>query len=915
MNTPRSLCPSLALACLAAVQSARAAEAEVSFSREILPILTEQCFDCHGPDEKDRKAKLRLDVAEAALGKGESGEIAIVPGHSARSELMRRISSTDREEVMPPPKTKRKLTASQIATIQRWIDQGARWGKHWSFEPPTRPALPAAGGGGNPIDRFLQARLEKEGLAPAPEAPKETLLRRVYVDLIGLPPTRAHLHEFLTDTAPDAYERVVERLLNDPRHGERWGRHFMDIWRYSDWYGRRQVPDVWNSAPQVWRWRDWIVRSLNGDKGYDRMIAEMLAADEVAPEDDDARVATGYLVRNWYALNANQWMRDVVEHTGKAFLGLTFNCAHCHDHKYDPITREDYFRMRAFFEPIHVRQDRVRGEADPGPYQDYVYVTQRKPQRLGMATVFDKDAAAVTWLYTGGDERNRQTDQPPAQPGTPAFLGGAVQVRAVPLPLPAFFPGAKPFVRADELRAADEAITAATEKRKSAEAALAAADRKLSESAGCRPDQHAAETVAAAEAELALRLAIASSEAAATKRKSLVARIAADDVKFLAAKGDLAALAKAAGETERTLAVAQGRASFLEAEVAAGGARGKEEAAPAGKEREAATAERKKAEARVSTAKTALAKAGAALKTPATDYTPLTPIYPKESTGRRRALAAWLTDRANPLTARVAVNHLWLRHFQAPLVATVSDFGRSGALPTHPELLDWLAVELMENGWSLKHLHRLMVTSAAYRRVSQAVASGSSDPENRWYWRMNSRRMESEAVRDSLLHLAGRLDPRMGGQELENSEMAASRRRSLYFACYPEVGGKGELTGLFDAPDPNDCYQRTSSIVPQQALALTNSPLVHEVSAELARTLWNGLGAGERERVEPFVTAAFEQILARSPRRPELDECAAFLARQGKAAQAAKPGTDPEARARESLIRALFNHNEFVTVK
>src|SRR5262249_30553716 len=242
---------------------------------------------------------------------------------------------------------------------------------HGPLRVRVRPALPAFADpawGRNPVDVFLAAGHARHGLTASPPADKPHLLRRVYLDLIGLPPTREELHVFLADDSPDAYERVVDRLLASPQYGERWARHWMDVWRYSDWYGRRSVPDVMNSYARIFRWRDWIVRSLNEDKGYDRMVTEMLAADEVCPDDDANVVATGFLVRNWFKWNYHQWMKDNVEHTAKAFLGLTLNCCHCHDHKYDPITNEEYFRFRAFFEPLELRHERVPGEPDPRPF-------------------------------------------------------------------------------------------------------------------------------------------------------------------------------------------------------------------------------------------------------------------------------------------------------------------------------------------------------------------------------------------------------------------------------------------------------------------------------------------------------------------------------------------------------------------
>ena len=303
-------------------------------------------------------------------------------------------------------------------------------------------------------------------------------------------------------------------------------------------------------------------------------------------------------------------------------------------------------------------------------------------------------------------------------------------------------------------------------------------------------------------------------------------------------------------------------------------------------------------------AKTALTKAETERDKPKSpdSYTSVTMTFPNQSTGRRKALADWLTRRDHPLTARVAVNHLWMRHFQEPLVPSVFDFGRNGKTPIHPALLDWLAAELMENGWSMKHMHRLIVTSAVYRRASrsgdlQSPAAGANrrslvaDPDNKLLWRMNASRMEAEVVRDSVLHLAGALDPLMGGQEIENTEVEKSKRRSLYFSCHPEVGGRSAMAAMFDAPEPTDCYRRTSSVLPQQALVMTNSKLVHDHSAALVRQI--GTDAPD------FITAAFEHILSRTPTEVELASCRDFL----------KDGS------KESLVRVLLNHNDFVTVR
>ncbi|PAW86339.1 MAG: hypothetical protein B9S33_08340 [Pedosphaera sp. Tous-C6FEB] len=1144
---------------------------KVDYAKDIKPLLRERCYACHGALQQ--KSGLRLDTTDLMKRGGKHGP-ALVARKPEQSRLLTKVSATDLAERMPPEGD--ALKPEQLELLRRWIAAGSPAPKdekpepspsdHWAFRPIVRPPLPKLGSRqsaiGNPVDAFINSRLAAARLTPLPPAEKPVLLRRVYIDLIGLPPTREELHAFLADTSPDAYERVVDRLLNDPRHGERWARHWMDVWRYSDWFGRRQVPDVWNSAPQIWRWRDWIVKSLNADHGYDRMVKAMLAADEIAPLDDETAVATGYLVRNWYALNPNEWMRANVEHTGKAFLGLTFNCAHCHDHKYDPITQADYFSFRAFFEPLYVRQDRWPGEADPGPFQDYDYSKNRKVVRLGSVRVFDKDAAARTWFYTGGDERNRLTNRPPVLPTMPEFLGGkSLQVASVSLPPAASYPGLRPAIQETELKERRAAVataeaelaglkrtnvtstaaqrdalakaeadfnTALAEAAKSGKPASLAGKQslmldattgrrilshalpglpELADGATVRyqfrilADKHTnfqlgkdvpAGLTAAYVAfvggkiqayspgttkefdagrydftngqhtfEVTLALEPKADRALLTVRslndaKTLVDRaptaingwnpaknknqgifldaqagtvVVWDELSISAGSGksfhfdfesprypdgkdavgvegwvasgfsvapatstvssialnrsladkrlavlgarrvlELPTLTQAAAESKLTAARAELRSA--EARLAADTAKysGAPVSAPARiaslAEREAAVASAKskfatgqfalaEAEAKSTTnttraaaltaagkqitdAQAALTKAEAALTDSklAETYTAFSPVYPRESTGRRKALAEWIASRQNPLTARVAVNHIWLRHFHEPLVASVSDFGRSGKPPTHPELLDWLAAEFMESGWSMKHLHRLIVTSAAYRRSSSAYAlrithydpvkrndvkrkeeqrNATSDPENRLLWRMNPGRMEAEVVRDSILHLAGALDPRMGGQELENKDALTTTRRSLYYSFNPESDGRSEFSALFDAPDPNDCYRRTRSVIPQQALALTNSKLVHDHAAAIvARASSPARSPGVSPGLDhaAFITAAYEQILTRPPTRAELAECEAFIAKQSTPTP-----KDGEARARESLVRALLNQNDFLTVR
>lgn len=892
----------------------------VDYLRDIKPVLKERCFACHG--SLKQRAKLRLDAA-ALIRKGGRHGPAIKPGDAEGSLLVERITDPDEATRMPPQG--KPLTDKQIARVKAWIKEGspAPSGEkpeedprsHWAFQKPVRPSLPSTqsrAGSRNPIDAFLHAERFRRGVQKTgPQADPETLLRRVYLDLIGLPPSREQVHAFLADSGPDAYEKLVDRLLSSPQYGERWGRHWMDVWRYSDWYGRRSVPDVMNSYPQIWRWRDWIVRSLNEDKGYDQMIVAMLAADEVSPEDEESLPATGFLVRNWFKWNYNQWMRDNVEHTGKAFLGLTLNCCHCHDHKYDPISQQEYFQFRAFFEPLELRHDRVAGEPDPGPFKKYVYLESYGPIASGRIRVFDEKLDAPTYFYSGGDERNRVTGQSPVPPGAPAALGGdRMKIEPVALPPQAWYPGLKPFVQREETEKRQAAVT-------STEAVLEKARKTLTDVEGLLGKGQAVEAV-----RQFVRLAEARLTAARSDLAAIHARIAADQVVYFGAKGDAKEMCRAASRAERQYNLDAALVTQVQAENALAEAR-RSNLPPA----KIQPLEKQLAEAR-----TKVADRRNALVVDTTTYTPLSPVYPRTSTGRRTALARWIGSKDNPLTARVAVNHIWSWHFGRPLVETTYNFGRSGARPSHPELLDWLAVELMENGWHLKPLHRLIVTSEAYRLSSHFGRDDPNqkiDPENRLLWHFPPRRIEAEEVRDSLLFVSGELDPTMGGHEIRQEQGLTSRRRSLYIAHHGE--SKMEFLELFDAANACEAYRRSTSVLPQQALALSNSELGLHQGRVLAAKLWQAvtMESAEADREAAFLRAAFEQVLGRVPSEAERSASAAFLARQvamfqqqkaeitaaNKASGVGGPATDPAVRARENFIHALLNHNDFVTVR
>jgi len=860
----------------------------------IRPLLADRCTPCHGGLRQE--AGLRLDTAGLMLAGGASGA-AIAVGNPDDSLLLGRVGDPDPETRMPPEGEGEPLSPDQIADLRTWIEAGcpapaderpeADPRDHWAFRPRLRPKVPQprdSSGMRNPIDAFLAVAREAAGIVPQAEAPRHVLVRRLFIDLVGLPPQPEELAASLADPSPDWYEQLVESLLADPRHGERWARHWMDVWRYADWWGLGDQHRY--SQKHMWHFRDWIVESLNADIGYDEMVRLMLAADELHPDDLDKLRATGFLARNWFLFNRTPWMDETVEHVGKGLLGLTMNCAKCHAHKYDPIQQEDYYRFRAFFEPIETRVDLVAGESDL--------------EQDGIPRVFDGHLDRPTHLFIRGEDTRPDTSRV-FEPGVPEVLAFRdLEIRPVALPKTAVEPERRPWVLDAHLAKA----------RQAAAAAEAVQSRE--------PSPVHEQGVAAARADL---LAVEKRIEATRAAWAAADAPSAGDDDPLRTAATRAAQAAAQAEKQAALARAWMGVAVVSEKLARATAEKKDAAALAGLDKELAKV------------REGVEKAAKAAAEPSDSFTPFvgatwTPTrfknsgaddpavsFPATSTGRRTALAGWITDPRNPLTARVAVNHLWMRHMGKPLVTTVFEFGRKGNAPTHPELLDWLASELVEwpqegGGWSMKHLHRLICNSAAYRAGSSlqgAEAALQIDPDNRLLWRREPIRLEAQVLRDGILALAGMLDPARGGPPVPEGQQAASRRRSLYF-WHSDIS-RNLFLRTFDDAGVMECYERERSIVPQQALALSNAALVHDAAAKIAERVQ---AAGPPVDDAAFLEAAFHTVLHRGPSADERAACEAALARWRAEAAAAAGGLDA---ARVQTVWVLLNHNDFVTLR
>ena len=847
-----------------------------SYEEHIKPMLKERCFACHG--SLKQKGGLRLDTAMHIRERGAQ-EPLIDLKHPDQSILLQRLRTSDMEERMPPEG--KAVDPAILERIEAWIAAGAPGpsleeeesdpSDHWSFHPPVEATITTRGT--HPIDALLQPIHEEHEVEPQAISPPLLLMRRLFLDLVGTLPEPEEIAEYVKEPTDQHYEKIVDRLLASPHYGERWGRHWMDIWRYSDWFGLGE--QLRYSQKHIWHWRDWIVESLNEDKGYDQMILEMLAADELFPLDEDRLRATGFLARNYFLFNRTTWLDKTIEHTARAFVGLTLQCSKCHDHKYDPITAEDYYRFRAILEPHQIRTDALPGEIDL--------------EKNGLSRAFDMHPDAATFIHVKGDEKNLDQSQP-MSPSPPAFLGHIpFTIQPVSLPPSAHLPALKDHVLASLLQKARVALRDIHNRRETA-------------STQTQEDNRAE----------AIRLLDLEWEAAQKKIPSLKAVHDAMVYRSAHTDGsDLETLDRLAAQTtwdydsallNWKLASKQWELEKTEAKDQPGVLKQIEALKKDLHNRNLSFQEHP-------LKYVALKASIKALESPAETEEERGKPYPDTSTGRRSALARWLIHPENPLTARVAVNHMWSRHFGIPLVDPVSDFGRRTPAPILQSILDHLAVTLVKHQWHMKPIHRLIVTSAAYKRSSASHGAHPQnllkDPENQLLWRQHTKRMESQVIRDSLLKSAGLLDERMGGPSLEADK--PHPRRSLYFRHSRD--DQERFLGLFDDASILECYRRSESIIPQQALALSNSQLSMDAAMGIAHHLgWEEKNTPASE--ERFIERAFQTLLGWEPEEEERDLCRASLK-----AWKEDPPQNGQPNAGVSLIHSLMNHNDFITIR
>ena len=843
-----------------------------SFETNILPLLAARCHDCHGTDVQE--AQLDLRTLSEILRGGENGP-AVVRGEPNRSLLIDLVAQGQ----MPPGKDNH-LSSAEVALLRRWIAAGAPAEEnvvalppraqvtetdraHWAFQPPRQIAEPEVRHTDRvrtAIDRFLLARLEAKGLGFSPDAERTVLVRRVYLDLIGIPPEPAAVEAFLKDERPDAYERLIDELLKSPHYGERWGRHWLDAAGYVDGKLDNDLGTIYPSNG-IWRYRDYVIEAFNDDMPFDRFLTEQIAGDELV----DWRQAETFDARTRSLLTATGFLRHVDDHTdfdqygiekryevinetldmfSTAVLGLTFECCRCHNHKYDPLPQRDYYRLMACFEPA---------------FNPHAW---KKPKDRYLADVSPKERVAI-------DRRNTEIDQQVAElTKAETMLRQQVRQRVLETRL-ASIPDA---IRSDVRQAVEQPADQRGE-----------VSKYLAEKF--------AKTLAIADADVDAALSD-------TERESL--RTSADQRAALPSR-------------KQTYGVIQALWDVGPPPVSHVHRRGNVKT-------HGVLVQPGFPEILQPVATPASAEGTGSLG---------------ETSGRRLALARWLTRPDHPLTARVFVNRVWHHHFGRGIVETLGNFGHSGSQPSHPELLDWLAVDFIEHGWSVKRLHRQILLSTAYRQSSRRPGRGSEesgtdvsgeslDPDNRLLWRMNLRRLEAEIVRDAVLAVSGAIDRSAGGPPVEITNPAdglseakpaptptSPNRRSVYLFArrvYPL-----KILEIFDAPImPVNCTQRTNSATVLQSLAVLNSEFLFTHSERMAERIREMAGPEIGQRVR----LGFQIVFARQPIESELARSVAFLNEQEQGyVSTGNPVEKAGPMALADFCHMLLSSNEFLYVE
>ena len=906
---------------------------EIDFSEQVLPILSENCFHCHGPDAGDRKGGLRLDLEDGAKSKLKSGSTAIVPGQLDASELVARILSTDPDDRMPPPDSGKRLSSSEKSRLRQWIAQGAGFEAHWAFLPIKDEPPPAATNDktATEIDRFIIEKLAQKQLTLSPPASRWQLIRRAAFDLTGLPPTQAEVNDFSKDTSPDAFEKVVDRLLQSPAYGEHWGRHWLDLARYADTHGASAIG--FKRFPFSYTYRDYVIAAFNADLPYDRFVLEQIAADQLGlPENDPALAALGFLSVGRRYRNVHDRIDDQIDVISRGLLGLTVSCARCHDHKFDPIPTTDYYRLHAALatsrEPAELplvgnpkiadsystqletreqlRDDIVweQGEVMRGRLrmQTGLYLRELakgtpeidtttnflsyrtddlrpvilEKWRAYLKSLDENDPVFGPWhrlakldASTFQKHCGTMVEKMIEENGDPKKFADEHRIGTKP---PRWNPRVLEALRdrkpASFVEVADVYGSIFTNTHRNWMTSLLAASEEAAPGSKVIPDQDARHRVvnSAIERQIRRHLYHADSPTAITFEDAREMRMLNRGIRD-AVRGTLGSIHNlnlTAQAPPRSMILREKKEPNREARVFLRGnplQRGE----------------------RVSAGfLTALSKD--------TDRA--------FSPGQHRlGLAKAIVDPANSLTRRVVANWVWQHHFGRGLVRTSDDFGTRGDPPTHPKLLDYLAAKLLEDGWSLKKLHRRIMLSKVYQQGSlENSAAREKDPLNALLWRMPVRKLGLEAMRDALLFVSGEMDERRGGQPFEEKGNRVVPRRSVYAFVNRDV--ISPMAATFDGADPSACtVKRQETMVPQQALFALNSDFIRGRARALMELPEITSAKSEEEKVRGI----YRRIYARPPHPEEVALSLSYI----------NEGKNREADVWAHLVHALLAANEF----